>query len=260
MLEVHNVSTTLSESFSLQSISFNAKIGEVVGVIGPNGAGKSTLLNCLSGFTRPSRGNVLWKGNEWHHLPAPERAAYCAMVLQEPLEGSMYTVEEVLWMGRYVYSERKAFGDSREERYRVERRYHSILSTLHLEPLRKRALETLSGGEKQRVALGKALMQESKILLLDEPTSSLDPAHAIAFVKCMQHWSQLESLVVVAVFHDLNLAARASDRLVLMKSGKKVCEGTPRDVFSTDKIQSTYGLDASLVEHPNLHIPQLLLG
>ena len=256
VLEVCNISTTLSKSFSLESVSFSAQTGEVIGIIGPNGAGKSTLLSCLSGFTVLSQGNILWQGKEWNSLPVAERAKYCAMVLQEPIDGALYTVEAVLWMGRYAYNKPQ----NQQEQHRVENRYQSILATLGLKPLEKRTLETLSGGEKQRVALGKALMQEPQLLLLDEPTSSLDPSYAVDFVKCIQYWNQLESLVVVAVFHDLNLAARACSRLLLMKKGKKVCEGTPREVFTPDKIQSIYGLDVLLVEHPKLQVPQLLLG
>lgn len=211
----------------LRDVSFRAKRGELLTIIGPNGAGKSTLLKCIAGILRP-RGRISLGDIDLVSLKPGERAKLVSYVPQTSVAEFNFTIEEFVEMGTYFTE-----GSVEEALKRVglwDRRNNSILS--------------LSGGEYQLVLLARALAQGGQVILLDEPTSHLDINHAL---RIMELLSQLkDEKIIIAVLHDLNLAFRYADRLLILKDGIKFCEG-PANELKPAIIEKVYSVKVEFV-------------
>ena len=209
--------------------------GEVVSAVGPNGAGKSTLVRVLAGLLRPTAGRVRIRGRDVAMLARQQIAREIAVVPQafEPL--FPFTVREIVALGRTARLD--AFGRrSRDD----ERAIADAISALELEALADRPIDGISGGERQRVVLAMALAQEAAVLLLDEPTVHLDPTHQLATMRLVQRLARERGLAVLAVVHDLNLAALA-DRVVVLADGRIVRDGTPLAVLDQTLVSDVFG-------------------
>jgi iron complex transport system ATP-binding protein len=219
----------------LRGISLEVRPGEVLGLSGPNGAGKSTLLKVLSGRFRPISGEVRVGGTAVRDLSDRERARRMAVMVQGPHLEFPFTVREFVGQGRYPH-----LGPFRRpgpvDGMAVER----ALAETGLESLAESRMDRLSGGEAQRAWLARALCQEAGILLLDEPASALDVAHQAAFCGILRRLAG-EGRAVVIVLHDLNLAARLCDRLLLLGAGGIVAEGEPESVLRREVLGPVYG-------------------
>jgi iron complex transport system ATP-binding protein len=222
---------------ALDGVSFAAREGELVGLVGPNGAGKSTLIRLVAGLLRPARGAVRMGGLDPAAAPRREVARICALVPQEPRAPWPFTVREAVMMGRAPRQGLLAM-PGKLDVGAVE----GALQACDLVELAGRRLDQLSGGERRRVFFARALAQEPRLLLLDEPTAFLDLAHQVMAMR-MARVAARGGLAVVAVLHDLNLAAAACDRLVVLSRGRVVAEGAPSAVLTPERISQVWGVE-----------------
>jgi iron complex transport system ATP-binding protein len=236
IIDVRDVSFSYGRTPALAGVSFQARAGEFVGLVGPNGAGKSSLIRLVAGLAAPSSGTVRLAGLDPHAAPRREVARACALVPQEPRLAWPFTVREAVMMGRSAHQGLLAVAD-RFDRGAVE----GALAACELTHLADRRLDALSGGERRRVFFARALAQEPRVLLLDEPTAFLDLAHQVAVMR-LARVAAGGGLCVVAVLHDLNLAGAACDRVVVMHRGRIECEGRPGEVLTADRIREVWGV------------------
>lgn len=224
----------------LRDAAVELRPGEFVGVVGPNGAGKSTLLRLLAGTWRASAGRVRW-GVLGERPSARELSRHLALVPQEQLAARGFTAGEVVLMGRYVHLGR--FEREGEKDFAAARGAMAATSTL---PLGDRDVATLSGGERQRVQVARGLAQQTETLLLDEPTASLDIAHQLELMELLRRLAHGEGKAVAAVLHDLELAARWCDRLVVVGGGRVVADGPPAEVLTPRLLRDVFGVAAGV--------------
>jgi len=237
MLNVQHISFSYGKRDVLSDISFETDAGEILAVLGPNGSGKSTLLRCLTGVLRPKRGEVLLHGKSITSCTAEQRARLIAYVPQK-LETAPLSVFESVLLGRKPYFTWKA---SKGDLEKVE----EILEKLGLDALAQRPVDQLSGGESQKVALARVLVQEPKLLLLDEPTSSLDLKNQVEMLVLLRKIVRERNLTAILTMHDINVAVRYADRFLLLQSGKLVGD-VLRDGLTPELIENVYGLPVEI--------------
>ncbi len=236
IVEVRGASFAYGGAPALRDVSFCARAGEFVGLLGPNGAGKSTLVRLVAGLLAPAAGTVRLAGLDPFAAPRRKVAQACALVPQEPRVAWPFTVREAVMMGRAPRQGLLAV-PSRLDRGAVE----GALAACDLVHLADRRLDALSGGERRRVFFARALAQEPRVLLLDEATAFLDLGHQVAAMH-LATVAARGGLCVVAVLHDLNLAAAACDRVVVLSGGRVVAEGAPAEVLTAERVQEVWGV------------------
>ena len=227
---------------------------EFVGVIGPNGCGKSTTLRAMSGILRPSKGRALVDGRDVHAYSAKQLARKVAVVSQEASTPFGFTVEETVRMGRLPHE--RSLTPGRSEASNIVRR---AIEETDLASLAHRPITRLSGGERQRVALARALAQSPSILLLDEATAHLDMGYQMRLLDLVARRNLEEGLTVVAVMHDLNLAAQYCHRLVLLSGGRVRAAGKPKDVLTDDILGEAYAAPVMVTRHPLADVPHVFV-
>jgi len=238
----------------LQDIEFQIKEGETFGIIGPNGSGKSTLIRTMSGLLKPSRGKILLNGKSISSYRKRELAKIIAVLEQEGIPPLSFTVEEVVAMGRYPWL--KPLSDlSLEDEQIVQ----TVLEKLGLWNLRTKSVNNLSGGQRQMVSLARAMVQQPRVLILDEPTTFLDIGHQMLVMEHVREWHQSEGITVIMVLHDLNLASQYCNRLLLLDNGHIKCCGEVYDVLQPETISSIYKTEIIMINHPIHQVPQFLL-
>lgn len=238
----------------LQSVSLDIESGEFIAIIGPNGAGKTTLLRCLNGLLPTRTGAIRFLNKPILQWKTAELAREIALVQQFNQSLFHFTVKEMVLMGRFPYLRRFEW-----EHLHDHDKVEECLRLTNLESFRNRPINTLSGGEVQRVMLARALAQEPKVLLLDEPTAHLDIQHQLNFFQLLQQLNCDRNLTVIAVLHDLNNAAMFARRLLLMHDGKITADGVPREVLTVKRIQHVYGIEPIIHYHPQNQQPQIFL-
>ncbi|KQU62807.1 ABC transporter [Aminobacter sp. DSM 101952] len=237
LLDVQNLKASLGKRQVLNGISFSVMPGEFIGLIGPNGAGKSTLLRALLGLI-PSQGAVALGTLDATHVGARERALHMAYVAQEREIAWAVPVEILVSLGRSPH--RPEFAAlTATDRAAVER----AMQRMEVDGFRERAATELSGGEKARVLIARALAQETPLLIADEPTAGLDPSHQITLMRLFAELAASERSVVASL-HDLGLAARWCTRLLLIDGGRIVADGPPADVLTAEALRTVYGVEA----------------
>jgi iron complex transport system ATP-binding protein len=234
IVDVRGASFAYGAALALEDVSFTARPGEFVGLLGPNGAGKSTLVRIVAGLAAPRPGEVRLAGLDPFRAPRRQVARVCALVPQEPRIAWPFTVREAVMMGRAPRQGLLAVPD-RFDRGAVQ----GALEACDLVHLADRRLDALSGGERRRVFFARALAQEPRVLLLDEPTAFLDLGHQVAAMRLAQVAAR-GGLCVVAVLHDLNLAAAACDRVVVLSRGRVVAEGAPAAVLTEARVREVW--------------------
>jgi|LGVF01.2.fsa_nt_gb iron complex transport system ATP-binding protein len=234
---------------------FNATIcqGEFIGLIGPNGTGKSTLLKCLSGLLEIKSGEIQLDGVNNITYSHRERAQKVAVVPQSFDIDYDFTVEDIVLMGRNPYLSYKS-KESKND-YRIVMEAMEGTKTLQF---KKRLYNTLSGGEKQRVIIARAIAQEPEIILLDEPTSALDIHHQIEIMELIRDLNLKKSMTVIAVLHDINLAARYCNRLILMNNGEVIVDGTPSQVINEENLKKVYDMKMLIQENKLFGKPEII--
>ncbi len=231
----YSVTDRGAPKFALGPVTFEAKRREIVAILGPNASGKSTLLKLLAGLCKPLSGFVRVDDAEPSQLDPRVRAQRIALVQQESALLFPLRVWEYVLQGRYPYGRRLRF-ESKEDCLMAE----NALSQVGATELRDRWMEQLSGGEKQRVILARALAQQPSLLLLDEPTQHLDIGGKVELLRRLRRLVDENRYTVVVVTHELNLAAEFSDRIVLLHRGKCQITGTPREVYQRDILEDVF--------------------
>lgn len=217
----------------VRQVSCRVMPREILGIIGPNGSGKSTLLRLMSGYLEPSEGYVDLFGRDIRRTHRRQIARQMAVVAQSTDVTAPFTVHELVQMAKYPWKEPLSAGDE-----------EAILNRLNLSQYSDRPVTELSGGERQRALLAQALAQRPRVLLLDEPTSHLDLRHQVELLDYLSRLRQEKGTTVVAVLHDLNLAAAYCDRLLLLAGGRIVQDGSPATVLTERNIASVFGVEA----------------
>ncbi len=222
-------------------------------LLGPNGAGKSTLLRLLAGFRRPSRGRVaLADGAAPSELPAAERARRIAYLPQRIVSELGLRVQDIVAMGRFAHAPARLF-ESDEDRGAVA----SALDLLSLSGLASRPFGELSGGEQQRVSLARVLCQQARVLLMDEPTTGLDPAHQTDFLTRLRELVRSRSLAALVSAHDMVAASRYADAVILLKDGRQLAFGAPEEVLQPDVLEAAFEVSFEMLrgEHTGAALP-----
>lgn len=255
MLSLSGITVRLGDATLLDGVSLEVPRGCLTAIVGPNGAGKSTLLAVASGERRPTEGAVALDGRGVHAIAPDVLARARAVLPQEALLAFGFTGREVALLGRTPH---------RTSRAEDERAVRRALDAAGVAPLAERRYPTCSGGEKQRLHLARVLAQldsdEARVLLLDEPTSALDLAHQHRVLAAAQRLARTGSsdgkgLAVVAVLHDLNLAAQYADRIAALARGRLVAEGPPADVLTPATIARVFGVAVAVLPHPTRGCP-----
>ena len=249
-IRLHAVSFTYPSGFGLERIDLSIEWGERVAILGPNGSGKTTLLKLMLGLLHPSAGEVSFEGEDLGRMSRTELARAIAMVPQELLLPYALTVREVVLLGRTPYLHRYR-GPTGEDLEAVQ----AAMAATDLVSFGDRPYNELSGGERQRVILAMALAQRPRLLLLDEPTRSLDLNHQIRILSLIRDLNVKRGLTVISSMHDLNLSSLYFDRLILLSSGRIVADGPPETVVRPDMIREVFGVSVLVHQHPRRGVP-----
>ena len=268
MLQAHGIAVQRGERQILSDIDLSLPAGQVIGVLGANGAGKSTLLAALAGELSPSVGSVTLNGRLLSAWPAVELARCRAVLPQSPSLQFDLPVATVIGMGAYPHARHSRTGAHPTNRHDTaqaamaedQRILQRVLVLADVQDLYERRYRRLSGGEQQRVHLARVLYQlllarhgndEYRVLMLDEPTASLDPRHQLQLLSAVYTLAHEENVAALVIVHDLNLAAGCCDRLLLLGQGRVAACGTPAQVLTPDTLRQVYGVEATVLPHPN---------
>ena len=229
----------------LHGISLSLAAGRFYGLVGPNGSGKTTLLDLMLGNLAPRQGAVLFRGQGIERYPRRDLARAIALVPQEFAVNFDFTVLEVVMMGRHPHIPRFASPSAHDTEI-VEQ----VLWELGIDHLKERLVTHLSGGEKQRVVVARALAQDTPVLILDEATSSLDIQHSLQIFQVLKRRCREQQATVIAAIHDLNFAAAYCDAIILLNGGRLVTIGPPREVLTPELLGQVFAIDCQAFDEP----------
>lgn len=240
-LQVENLQFGYRKQLVLKGLSFKIEKGNFISIIGPNGSGKSTLLKTLNQLYSPSAGSILIGGTNINRLKKKELARKVALVPQDTIIDYDFTVEDIVLMGRHPYKGR--FQKENEKDYKIVNEVLKMTNTFHL---KDRIITEISGGERQRVIIAKALAQKPSIILLDEPTSHLDINHQIEILNLLKRLNEEMGTTIVIVIHDVNLASRYSNEIIMLNEGEILEMGSPEKVITKKNIEIAYDLKVEI--------------
>jgi len=239
--QLENVSLARSQRSVLDGISLTIRPGRWFGILGPNGSGKTTLLDLLCGLLEPDSGDLAYRGQPLRQWSRRQLARRVALVPQDFALRFDFSVREAVEMGRHPHLGRLASMTAQD--YALA---DAVMAEMGVAGLAERPVTQLSGGEKQRVATARALVQEPEALLLDEATSNLDIRHSLSILSLLRRRVDEQGLTVVAALHDLNLAGLFCDELLFLKDGQVVCHGETEAVLCPEIIHEVYGVQAQV--------------
>jgi ABC-type cobalamin/Fe3+-siderophores transport systems, ATPase components len=228
--------------------------GELLGIIGPNGSGKTTLLRAITRFLRPIKGEVIFEGKDIWQVSLKELSQKIAVVTQNP-QANFMSVEEFVLLGRIPYYERFQFLETNKDK-EIAKRCMTLTDTLKL---KDQFMSEISGGEKQLVLIARALAQEPKLLLLDEPTAHLDITHQVGILDLIRRLNRDFGLTVIMVLHDLNLAGEYCRKLLLIDNGRIYKVGQPDEIFNYRDIENVYKTKVLIERNPISLKPYIVL-
>ena len=229
-----NLTYTIGDKVLLDNVSLEFESGSLYGILGPNGSGKSTLLKNLTGIWKPTSGEVLWDGEPLFNKPRQQISRILSLVPQNPMPQFDFLVEDIVAMGRYAYDKR--YWTAAEEKL-VEQSLNAV-DAWHL---RKRRVNHISCGERQRVYIARALVTESPILLLDEPTASLDIRHQLEIWQMLQDFVKCGKIVIVTT-HDLSIAERYCRHIAILNQGRCIGKGLFSSLMTPEQLQEVFGV------------------
>jgi len=244
LLNVDGVECRYGSVKVLEDVNLSVKGGDFVGILGPNGSGKTTLLKSISRILKPHKGTILLNEADIYSLKSVEVAKQMAVVPQETSIGFNFSALDIVLMGRNPHMKR--FQMESEKDMAVARKVMNLTNIWHLA---ERPINELSGGEKQRVIIARALAQEPKILLLDEPLTHLDIMNQLEIMDLVKDLCVKEKLVVLAVFHDFNLAARYCNSAIMLKDSRIFAAGNLTEVLTSENVKSVFNVDAIVQKH-----------
>jgi iron complex transport system ATP-binding protein len=251
-LQVKNLSFAYDSEPILKNISLSVEKGNFIGLIGPNGSGKSTLLKLIGGVLSSPDDAIRINEHQINAINKKELARTITWVPQEHPMVFPFTIQEIVLMGRHPYLSPLSFEG--EEDYKIAQQAMETTQTLQFSD---RYFNEISGGEKQRVMLASAIAQEPEVMLLDEPTSALDLKYQVQILNILKHLNIEKNITLILAMHDLNLASRFCNRLILLNDGVIECDGTPEEVLKKEIIENVYGvnvnlhnLDGEILVHP----------
>ena len=245
ILDVSNISLSFRDNFILSNVSLDVSAGEFFVIIGPNGAGKTSLLKVLSGLQKAQKGTVTIKDKNILNYRRRNLSQIMAIVPQHIEVGFPFTVADTVIMGRSPHL--GILGMEGENDFHIAEEAMKFTDVSHLTD---RKLFQLSGGELQRVIIARAICQQPEIILLDEPTTALDPAHQLKIMDLMEKFRREHGTTIIMVSHDLNLASMYGDRVLLLKSGRVVKTGDPKSVLNKELLEDSYGCRIQVDESP----------
>ena len=248
-LVINRLSFSYNSIAALKDVELELSLNEVLSIVGPNGSGKSTLLKCIDRILKPSQGAVLVDCRDVANIGLGELAKIIGYVPQSSTSTFPFTVFDMVLMGRKPYIRWSVSTSDKEI-------VAEILKFLGISELAARHFDELSGGEQQKVIVARALAQQPQILLLDEPTSNLDIKHQLEVLSIIKDLTRSRQLSVIMAMHDLNLASRFSDKMLMLKHGWVFAVGTPESVLTEENIESVYGVK-SHVTNSVLDSPQV---
>jgi iron complex transport system ATP-binding protein len=255
MIEVNSISFRYHEDWVLQDVSFRVEKGEFVGVIGPNGSGKTTLLKILYRLLSPQKGEILFELVPMRKMDRNDIAKRIAVVAQETQLLFPFSVLETVLMGRSPYLGHLMFESEKDLEIAKK-----AMEWTKVFPFSERPMDELSGGERKRVFIARALAQEPEVILLDEPTANLDIHHQIDFLDLILTLNRERGLTIVMASHDMNIASEFCDRLILLQDGRIYKMGTPDEVITKENIESVYGCEVWIDQNPVSGMPRINLS
>ena len=245
ILEIKNLSLHISQKPILQNISLSIYEGESISIIGPNGAGKTSLLKCLLQIYTHYKGEIFLMGHSVKNMTHKKIAQYLSYVPQGNEHLFPYTVEQLVMMGRYPYL--SPFSTLKtKDKQAVEQ----ALTLTQMNNFADRPLDTLSGGERQIVFIAAALAQGANVILLDEPTSFLDPKHTNDIHNILNTLNKKMGITIISITHDINSAALHSDRIIILKAGNLKFNGPPKDMMQNKTLEPAFEKPFTFVDHP----------
>jgi len=255
ILKIEKISFSYKNLPVLKDISFEIKRGEFFGIVGPNGSGKTTLLKIMDGILKPEEGEVYYGKTTIHKLARKEIARRISYVPQEHELPFAFTVEETVLMGRYSHLGILGIEGKRDRE--IAKIAMEKCKVFHL---RERIVTEISGGEKQRVVIARALAQEAEVMLLDEPTAHLDLSSAIEIMNLLKNLQEKEKKTVVIASHDLNLLSNFSNRIMLIAEGRIISIDVPSRILTEDVLKRVYGNMLTVVKVGNTSfvVPKIL--
>ena len=251
-LNTTDLSIGYDKKIVVNDITVEIPKGQITSLIGPNGSGKSTLLKTLARILEPAKGEVFIDGENIQRLDTKTVAQKIASLSQTSTQISGLTVEEIVAYGRFPYQ--KGFSRLKEQDHHL---INWAIEATNLQELKERTLITLSGGQQQRVWIAMALAQDTDILILDEPITFLDPAHQLEILELLQGINRQGKTILMTI-HDLNHASRFSDYLLGMKNGELIFQGTPKEIFTPEKLLNLFDIQATFATMPNSDKPLVL--
>ncbi len=240
-LAITDLSFGYNGKATIKDVFLEVERGEVVSLVGPNGAGKSTLIKCIDRILRPQRGTVLVDGKAASLMGSKDFSRMMGYVPQSTKEIFPYTVFDIVLMGRRPHIGWRVTG-------RDVKVVAKTLKFMGIEQFASRYFDELSGGEKQKIAMARAIVQEPEILLLDEPTSNLDIKHQLEVMRTVRLLVEKGGISAIMAMHDLNLASRFSDKIVMLKDGRVFEMGRPESVLIPENIEKVYGVRAEVIK------------
>ena len=253
MLSVRNLQFKYDGNSILNGLNLEVGKGELIGIVGPNGSGKTTFLRLISGILKPNFGKIKLCELDNHNLKPSQRAKLLAIVPQNARPPLNFSVQDIVFMGRNPYQ--KFLRSETDDDFDVVNWAMRVTNVSHLAT---RNLASISGGERQRTMVAMALAQQAPILLMDEPTSSLDLAYQLDIMEILRELCQKREVAIIVATHDLILAARYCSRLLMLSGKNGYIQGSPDQVLTSENIHRIYGTQAHVIDHPVEGVPIVL--
>ena len=253
-LSLKNVGFRYGEDWAVRGIDLHLAAGEILGILGPNGSGKSTLLRLMDGLIKPQEGDISIQGEDLGRMKRSGIARQIAMVAQEQHFRFSFTAQEVVLMGRFPHLRSLQFEGERDREVALQ-----AMEATQSRGLAGRSIHELSGGEKQRVLIARALAQEPNIILLDEPTSFLDLKYKRETFRLISSLSRDKGLSVVVVSHDIDLSGQYCHRVMMLKEGSPFKVGTPEEVITEANVEAVYDCPVLVDINPATGRPRVSL-
>ncbi len=250
MIDIKHLSLAYDSVTIIEQLSATIERGQVTALVGPNGCGKSTLLKGVARLLRPKNGAILLDGNAIHKIPTKQLAKQLGILPQGPSAPEGLTVYELVAQGRYPHQ-----GFLQQWSAEDEHVCREAIALTNMVQYADRPLDTLSGGQRQRAWIAMSLAQATPILLLDEPTTFLDIGYQLEVMEIIEKLNSERHMTILLVLHDLNQAARYSDRMIVLKEGAIYTDGTPHEVLTADLLADVFNVHANILIDPNSGAP-----